>query len=1139
LYGSRGNGWKKFRENTQLRGKIAEDGTARLTTQTGTGGILPWILTSGCRLRPVWTSPKSFIENDLHCTWSKWSEWKKQIMLAAKHFDPVVGVDIHIIQPPGPVPPVPIPHPFVGFLIDPADYVPIIGSTVMINGMHRAQAGTAGKCVPPHIPIGGVFVPPPPGNECEMFMGSATVVIDGEVQSYMSLPALSCQSVGMPSIPRISPKKKTIPKCLMLPTTVVLPIPAGPPLMIGGPPTISMSAMAMKIGLSALGKGFKKLRKLQKGSKKMKALSDKIQAAAKKAMDKLGIPPNVQNKVHRSICSVTGHPVDIATGKVFTDAVDIELPGPLPFRWERVYFSSSVYQGPLGHGWHHSYDLALAEEDEAVVVRLADGRSVTFPAIGSGDEHFDRRERLTLRRDRDGYFLVDKTGLSFRFGIVTFDRGTQSLLTVENRAGHRIAFGYDKYGNLEEIRDSAGRRLPVRTDSAGQILEIRGPHPDEPGQTISLVSYEYDSKGRLIAVRDALSQAMKFRYSGSLLTKETDRNGLSFYFEYDGSSEQARCVHTWGDGGIYNHHLEYDLILKRTKVTNSLGHSTLHFWNDDGLVFRAIDPLGGVKETVFNEYCQPLVELDELGQATTYAYDKRGNQTLMVLPDEAKLESVFNEFDLPVRATDALGNYWLFSWDSEGRMLSRIDGTSRETRYEYSERFLSAIVDSCGNVTQFSHDHFGNLELLTQPDGGQIRWRYDFLGRIVTETDTAGNSTKREYDLLGRVLRNVEADGNQRTLRYDAMGNVVYIKDRLHEVRFTFQGMGRLATRREAGTTVSFLYDTEEDLTAISNEHGHVYRFERDENRAIVREFGFDGIRRLYTRDAVGRVVRIERASGLMTFFQYDPNGRVTGVSHNDGTNEEYRWRKDGQLMAAINNSAVVTFERDAHGRILAEEQNGHRVTSEFDAGGRRSVMKSSLGAFQKIEHNAMGKVTGVQYRDESADPQKVVWETQIRRDQLGQELERTLPGGIHSRWERDRLGRPLRQQITGGGGDLRDVKYEWGMNDQLQKLVDNRRGTTTFEHDEAGNLAAASHNDGTTELRMPDAIGNLFRTRDRGDRKYGPAGQLLESISDQGVIRFEYDAEGNLIRKNYPGRSLGLPLECLWNTGSCDSPRR
>ena len=44
----------------------------------------------------------------------------------------------------------------------------------------------------------------------------------------------------------------------------------------------------------------------------------------------------------------------------------------------------------------------------------------------------------------------------------------------------------------------------------------------------------------------------------------------------------------------------------------------------------------------------------------------------------------------------------------------------------------------------------------------------------------------------------------------------------------------------------------------------------------------------------------------------------------------------------------------------------------------------------------------------------------------------------------------------------------------------------------------------------MPDAVGNLFKNRNRKDRKYGPAGQLLESNG----IRYQYDAEGNLIRK-------------------------
>ncbi len=220
------------------------------------------------------------------------------MMPAAKHFDPVLGVDVHIIQPPGPVPPVPIPHPFVGIVMDPFDYIQVtvpvpipfvgvvpvpLGASVHVNNVYRAIAGTMGKCLPVHIPIGGVFVKPP-ANECEMFMGSSTVEFDGDAASHTMHPALSCQCIGMPPIPRLNPKKKGKVKSLVLPTCMVLPIPTGPPVLIGGPPTISLMALGFKLGFAAAGAvahrlarsgigraaqaGFKKLR--QKLFRKMK-----------------------------------------------------------------------------------------------------------------------------------------------------------------------------------------------------------------------------------------------------------------------------------------------------------------------------------------------------------------------------------------------------------------------------------------------------------------------------------------------------------------------------------------------------------------------------------------------------------------------------------------------------------------------------------------------------------------------------------------------------------------------------------------------------------------------------------------------------------------------------------------------------
>ncbi|MBK6444605.1 MAG: hypothetical protein IPF81_04620 [Bacteroidetes bacterium] len=248
-------------------------------------------------------------------------------MIAGKAFDIVTGVDIHIIgipSPAGPIP-TPLPHPFIGMVYDPMDFIPFIGATVMVNGMPRAQAGTGGKNVPPHIPMSGPFMKPPIGNECEVFMGSLTVNVEGEPFAKLGMPVLSCQCIGMPSPPRS--KKKSGPG-MKLPVSVLLAIPAGMPVMVGGPPMISFTAMAMKAGMGILSK--------VKGSKFVKKASDKMHAAAEKAMKKMKVPKGVRNAVHKAICTVTGHPVDVASGKVFTDRIDFEMPGPLPLVWERT-----------------------------------------------------------------------------------------------------------------------------------------------------------------------------------------------------------------------------------------------------------------------------------------------------------------------------------------------------------------------------------------------------------------------------------------------------------------------------------------------------------------------------------------------------------------------------------------------------------------------------------------------------------------------------------------------------------------------------------------------------------------------------------------------------------------------------------
>ncbi len=104
---------------------------------------------------------------------------------AAKQGDRITALDTHIIQPPGPTSPVPVPHPFSG-IIDGA-----LSSDVKIDGMPAATVNSTATNTPPHIPIGGTFVKPPT-NQGRIVMGSATVKINDQPAARAGDTATTC-----------------------------------------------------------------------------------------------------------------------------------------------------------------------------------------------------------------------------------------------------------------------------------------------------------------------------------------------------------------------------------------------------------------------------------------------------------------------------------------------------------------------------------------------------------------------------------------------------------------------------------------------------------------------------------------------------------------------------------------------------------------------------------------------------------------------------------------------------------------------------------------------------------------------------------------------------------------------------------
>ncbi len=170
------------------------------------------------------------------------------------------------------------------------------------------------------------------------------------------------------------------------------------------------------------------------------------------------------------------------------------------------------------------------------------------------------------------------------------------------------------------------------------------------------------------------------------------------------------------------------------------------------------------------------------------------------------------------------------------------------------------------------------------------------------------------------------------------------------------------------------------------------------------------------------------------------------------------------------------------------------------------------------LEHDTAGNLTRMQAGE--------AWQGLFDYDANGLELQRRLSGAVQLDWSYDALGRPSSQRVaTATGGPVRRRRYQWQHTDQLTSLDDTLSGETHFTYDALGSLTEARYADGTRELRHADAVGNLFRTATRSDRRYGKGGQLREANG----TRYHYDAEGNRVRKTLPN---GQQWHYGWNGG-------
>ncbi len=863
-----------------------------------------------------------------------------------------------------------------------------------------------------------------------------------------------------------------------------------------------------------------------KGSKGVKTAADKVVSSmdellaaskavdAMKAMAKTALTKfnhgvlkkfNCTQGLSKKFCKRGFEPVDLITGRMIYEGVDFELPGPIPLSWERAWYSDSSRIGLSGHGMHFTYDLELEifEEQDLIGIVVTDGRAVGFPFLPINLSYFNKRERMTLTNTGEEYHLFEHdTRL-----IYVFEQTTETkyrLKEVRNEQDHHIQFAYNLKGFLSQVTDSVGRVLEVTTNEVGRMTEVA--LRNQMSREV-LVRYIYNDGQDLIEIQDALRQSTHIQYVNHLMMQKIDRNKNSFFWRYDGPTTGARVIKTWGDGHVLAGELSYHEGYN--EITNSLGHKSYYYFNEDNLCTKIVQPDSSEVSYQYNGDFELLQEVDEDGRVTTYSYDEWANPVTITLADGSILSSQYDEKDRLIQVVNAEGGTRQWVYNEDGTLQANILEDGTKTEFSYNEQYLiKTVTNAQGHVVSLAYDADLNLSQVTLPDGISSTWEYDRRGNCITSTNPLGATEKFRYDNLNRLVRANLSDGNDVQLKYNAYDDVIFAKDNHTQVAFDYTILGSLKAREQGGKKVKFIYDTEEQLNAVINERGETYQFERDMKGNIIKEIGFDEIERTYERSLAGLVQRIQRPGDRWTAYQHDGIGNVIRADYYDDTWETFSYDKNGLLMETENEHVTVKLERDPSGRVIKEWQNDHWIASTYDELGNRSQITSSLGAKIDVTRNDMGNVSQIT----ASRSEQEQWTASMQYNELGQEIERILPGDVISKWQYDVAGRPTHHRISSQNRDTRRRVYNWDVNHRLRSMMNELTGVkVTYGYDEFSNLVWSNQGGQFDFLhRSVDEVGNLYETKEKTDRVYGAGSRLLETIE----ATFSYDEEGNLIQK-------------------------
>jgi YD repeat-containing protein len=524
---------------------------------------------------------------------------------------------------------------------------------------------------------------------------------------------------------------------------------------------------------------------------------------------------------------------------------------------------------------------------------------------------------------------------------VVYPDSTHAYLTNNSRTKTE----YYKTGEVKAEIDVSGNRTEYEYDAVGRVSVTRF-----DANNYIKTSYDAVENRKTETVFTEETSTTTTYDSKDQVTATSDHNGKTTQFEYDAKGQLKAVV----DALKYRTEYTYDSASNLTTIKDANSQVTTYEYDETGRRKAVIRPDNKRYTFVYDDAAKTVAIADFNNKTVKYTYgdDNRVVVKQYVNANNATVNVTYATEGLEETITDSRGAT-VYKYDSLGQVISRKDpagpylASGASIEYEYENGQVTKVTTPT-RTTSYTYDSEGRLKTVSTPDMGTVTYIYDADGNLY-QTEFPNNLVEtRIYDDLGRLdlLKTAEVDPVTKQ-EFQVISSYDYTVDNVGNRKDVLENSSR---------KVEYKYDdlnllVEEKITNDPNEN----------NRLVT-----------YTYDAVGnRLTKTDSVSGLTTYtynnlnqldfltannvvtdYTYDDNGDL--ISEVTGSNSTvYRWVNDGEnrLVGVNVNEGGVTrnvgYEYNAQGirvgkvvdgvetRYLIDELQPYaQVVEEYDAAG-------------------------------------------------------------------------------------------------------------------------------------------------------------------------------------------------------------